>query len=312
MKQVLAIVGATGSGKSALADALAVRLDGEVVSADSMQVYRGMDIGTAKMPLAERSVPYHCLDVVAPGAEFNAALYQVAARTAIDDILTRGKLPVVCGGTGLYVRAALDCFELGDGEKDDATTNLAAVQLRQKLESEAELLGAKAFHAKLAAVDPASAALIHPNNVRRVVRAFEFLETGGSYAQQYAGFENYDEYYPTKYIAIDVERDELYRRINDRVDSMLASGLLEEVRGLVSAGFSDALSARQAIGYKELLPVLAGETSLEVAAAQIKQATRHYAKRQLTWFKRDKRIDWIKEADLPSQNSGQILTRVAG
>jgi tRNA dimethylallyltransferase len=145
----------------------------------------------------------------------------------------------------------------------------------------------------LAAVDPDSAALIHPNNVRRVVRAFEFLQAGGSYAQQYAGFESYAEFYPSKYFGISVERPELYQLINQRVEQMLADGLLDEVRGLLEAGYANALGARQAIGYKELLPVLRGETSLELAVEQIKQATRHYAKRQVTWFKRDKRIIWL-------------------
>jgi tRNA dimethylallyltransferase len=288
LQQVIAIVGATGTGKSALADALAQQLNGEVVSADSMQVYKGMDIGTAKLPIDQRSVPYHCLDLVDPGSEFNAALYQRAARAAIDDILVRGKLPIVCGGTGLYVRAALDCFSL------DENSESPAKPLRQQLTAEAEALGAERFHAKLAAVDPDSAALIHPNNLRRVVRAFELLDAGSSYAQQSAGFNDYQEFYSTTYFGINVETPELYQRINLRVDSMMTEGLIEEVKQLQAAGFNEALNAAQAIGYKELLPVLTGDIDLEVAVEQIKQATRRYAKRQRTWFKRDKRINWIR------------------
>jgi tRNA dimethylallyltransferase len=287
---VIAVVGATGTGKSKLADALATRLGGEIVSADSMQVYKGMDIGTAKMPPEERSVAYHCIDLVDPGTPFTAALYQRAARTAVEGIKARGTVPVVCGGTGLYVRVALDDFAFDEGRD--------ANEARERLTAQAEGLGAEGFHALLAARDPQSAALIHPHNVRRVVRAFELLEQGTSYAQQHEGFDSFKAYYPVRYVGIAVEPAVLYRVIERRVDAMVEAGLLGEVRALINAGFSAAVTARQAIGYKELVPVLAGECRLEDAVARIKQATRRYAKRQGTWFRRDVRIPWIDATHL--------------
>jgi tRNA dimethylallyltransferase len=297
---VLAVVGATATGKSALADALAAELGGEIVSADSMQVYRGMNIGTAKTPSAERNVPYHCLDLVEPGEPFTAALYQRAARSAIDDIQARGRLPVLCGGSGLYVRVALDdfCFDQRSEEGVSAPTTTA---LRQQLQAQADALGALEFHRLLAERDPASAALIHPHNVRRVVRAFELLQQGSSYAEQSASFCEYRAFYPSRYLGIAVEPALLYRAIEARVDRMLEQGLLDEVRGLLQRGLREALTAAQAIGYKELVAHLEGQITLEEASAQIKQATRRFAKRQRSWFKRDPRICWIEASDLHEQ-----------
>lgn len=286
----IAIVGATGTGKSVLADALSVHFDGEIISADSMQVYRGMDIGTAKTPPAERSVPYHCIDLVDPGFPFTAALYQRHARAAIDKLSARGKRPILCGGTGLYLRAALDDFKLDEVKpaEDKGDTDV-----RKRLEAQAEELGAEAFHAALGERDPHSAALIHPHNLRRVIRAFEFLAQGTSYAEQHRGFSNFESVYPTRFVGIAVERELLYEVIEARVDAMMAAGLLDEVRGLLAAGFRDAATAQQAIGYKELVGVLEGTRTLEDAVAEIKQSSRRYAKRQITWFKRDPRIRWL-------------------
>ncbi|MDR2035203.1 MAG: tRNA (adenosine(37)-N6)-dimethylallyltransferase MiaA [Coriobacteriales bacterium] len=284
---VIAVVGSTATGKSAFSEALAHELNGEIVSADSMQVYKGMDIGTAKVPPGKRCIAYHCLDLVSPLEEFNAFAYQQAARSAIENILACGKQPIVCGGTGLYVRAALEDF-VGAKQSDEAEA-----QRREHLNNEALEIGPEAFYAKLVALDPKSAALIHPNNVRRVVRAFEWLEEGGSYAAQAAGFDAYNTVYPTVFFGLDLPREELYERINVRVDQMMAEGLLDEVRALQDAGAFAAGTAAQAIGYKELREVLAGRKSLESAVTQIKQATRRYAKRQQTWFRRDKRIHWL-------------------
>ncbi|MDR3314957.1 MAG: tRNA (adenosine(37)-N6)-dimethylallyltransferase MiaA, partial [Coriobacteriales bacterium] len=317
MSRVLAVVGATGTGKSALANALAVHLGGEVISADSMQVYRGMDIGTAKTPPAERTVPHHCLDLVDPGFPFTAALYQRAARAAIESALERGAVPIVCGGTGLYIRAALDDFTLDEDREresaddkrenegaheassgepsgepaaqrrlaDDNSTlgvsrQRSASEKRSELNRLADELGAETFHALLAERDPESAALIHPHNVRRVVRAFEFLEQGASYAQQHEGFATYSAVYPVTFLGITVERALLYEVINRRVDAMLSAGLLAEVQALLAAGFREGATAQQAIGYKELVPVLDGTRSQHDAIEEIKQSTRHYAKRQ--------------------------------
>jgi tRNA dimethylallyltransferase len=304
---VIAIVGATGTGKSALADALAARLGGEVVNADSMQVYRGMNIGTAKLPVAERSVPYHCIDLVDPGEPFTAALYQRAARAAIEGLRARNVTPVLCGGTGLYLRAALDnfCFDedrvdegcTDEGRADEGRVDVAG-ELRARLTEQAEQLGPEAFHALLAERDPQSAALIHPHNLRRSIRAFELIEQGTSYARQHEGFASFSSVYPTRFIGLAVEPAVLYAGIEHRVDEMMARGLLQEVRTLLEGGFRKAATAQQAIGYKELVPVIEERHPLEEAVAEIKQATRRYAKRQRTWFKRDKRIEWLDITDL--------------
>lgn len=304
---VIAVVGPTATGKSSCAEALARQLDGEIVSADSMQVYKGMDIGTAKVPQAERSVAYHCLDLAQPSEEFNANRYQKEARAAIDDILVREKQPIVCGGTGLYVRAALDDFDLGEGEQDDEVSSKREKR-RKRLEAEASALGTEAFYAKLVARDAKSAALIHPHNTRRVIRAFEWLEEGGSYAQQAAGFDEHNEYYPTVFLGLDIPREELYLRINARVEQMIQAGLLEETRGLLKQGYESALTAQQAIGYKELVPVLAGKEELEVAVDKIQRASRQYAKRQKSWFRRDERIHWL-DARLPQD---ELVRRALG
>jgi len=290
-RPVIAIVGPTAVGKSAVAEGLASLLGGEIVSADSMQVYRGMDIGTAKQPPDERGVPYHCVDLVDPGAPYSVALYQRHARAAFADIRARGLVPVLVGGTGLYVRAALDEMEFPMGEY--------VSPVRTAIEAQAETLGREGLHRLLAERDPASAALIHPNNVRRVVRALELLETGGpTYAEQAAHFTDRRAAVPAVLIGLTMERPTLYARIDARVDAMLASGLLAEVAALVMAGYRDALTATQAIGYKELLPVLERGADLAEAVCAIKQATRRYAKRQLTWFRADPRVSWIDVTEL--------------
>jgi len=331
---VIAIIGPTATGKSDLAERLAQELDGEIVCADSMQVYKDMDIGTAKVPPAKRSVRYYCVDLVAPGEEFNAFAYQKAARAAFAAIWAQGKQPVLCGGTGLYVRAALEDFLTahGEGEAEDGlesgsengmvspdclyasaekpksikfrtalSPHETRFELRQRLTAEAQELGPEAFHAKLAALDPESAALIHPRNVRRVIRAFEWLEQGSSYAEQSSEFATSADIYPTIYLGLTLPRELLYERINARVVRMMEQGLLGEVQSLVDEGYGPSLTARQAIGYKELLDALSKGGSAEdlaVAVEQIQQATRRYAKRQLTWFRRNERIHWL-DAQLP-------------
>ena len=294
--RVLAVVGPTAVGKTSLAEEFAVRLGGEIVSADSMQIYRGMDIGTAKPPLSERRAPYHCLDLVEPGSAFSAALYQRVARAAIDGIARRGCLPVVAGGTGLYVRAALDRMEFPRGEQ-------AENPVRERYELFAAENGPGALHQLLAQRDPASAALLHPNNTRRVIRALEMADEGVSYAQQAAGFSAREDVYATRYVGLTMERDALYARVDARVDSMIQAGLLGEVGGLIDAGLRDALTVTQAIGYKELVAVIEDGTDLEQAVAAIKQSSRRYAKRQLTWFRSDPRITWIDVTEMSIGNA---------
>ncbi len=295
---VVAVVGPTGVGKSDLAEDLALSLGGEIVSADSMQVYRGMDIGTAKQPLPERRVPYHCIDLVEPGAAYSAALYQRDARAAFGDIRGRGRRPVLVGGTGLYVRAALDQMEFPDGKYDSP--------VRAEIESQVDSLGPEGLHRLLEERDPESAALIHPNNVRRTVRALEMLAAGGpTYAHQVAHFTERRFSVPAILVGITMERSALYRRIDERVARMLEAGLLEEVTGLLDSGYRDAMTASQAIGYKELVPVIEGGADIDQAAESIRQATRRYAKRQLTWFRADPRISWI---DVTESSPEQALS----
>lgn len=284
--EVVCIQGPTASGKSSLAEAIAMRLGGEIVSADSMQVYRGMDIGTAKVPVGDRGVRYHCIDLIDPGQAYSAAEYQRDARNAMDEVRRRGKTSVLCGGTGLYVRAALDDmdFAAGDGE------SLA----RQRYSALADEIGAEALHELLAQRDPQSARLIHPNNVRRVIRAFEMLEEGESYARRKESFKRVPPRFDSVKLALDVDRPLLYERINERVDEMLEAGLVDEVRSLLDAGFREGITAPQAIGYKEIVEHLDGRCALEEASDAIKQATRRYAKRQLSWLRGDPEIVWLR------------------
>jgi tRNA dimethylallyltransferase len=291
LPRVIAVVGPTAVGKSAAAEDVALALGGEIVSADSMQVYRGMDIGTAKEPMAARSVPCHCVDLVEPGSAYSAALYQRDARAAIGDVASRGHAPILTGGTGLYVRAALDDLTFPAGEN--------ASGARARIEADLRRLGPAGLHALLADRDPASARLIHPNNTRRVVRALEMLAIDHvSYAQQAEGLSERRAFYPALFVGLTMERSALYGRIEMRVDEMIEAGLIDEVRGLLDAGYRDALTATQAIGYKELVPVIEEGSRLDVAIAAIKQATRHYAKRQLTWFRADPRVRWIDVTEL--------------
>ena len=293
-------MGPTAVGKSTAAERVALACDGQIVSADSMQVYRGMDIGTAKTPASKRLVPYHCVDVVDVGVAYSAALFQRDARAAIAAIRAVGSLPMVVGGTGLYVRAALDDMDFPAGD--------ASSPLRTELELLAAEEGPAALHERLRGIDPEAAALIHPNNVRRVVRALEMAASGTSYASQAAGFPVRRAHYPrTLFLGLTMERSTLYGRIDARVDAMLEAGLLAEVGRLLAEGHREALSASQAIGYKELVPVLDGQRPLEQAVYAIKQSTRRYAKRQLTWFRADPRITWIDVTGLSLDDAVSVV-----
>ncbi len=283
---VIAVVGPTASGKSRLAEEIALAFTTEIVSADAMQVYRHMDVGTAKIPPEQRRVPIRCIDLVEPDQTYSVALYADAAHQAIDDLIAQGGPAVVCGGTGLYVRAALEDMEFPAGEQIDNP-------VRERYMRYAEEHGADGLYALLAERDPESAELIHPHNVRRVVRAFELLEEGTSYAREHAGLHEHHDRHPSLLLGISLPREELYRRIDARVDAMIEDGLVGEVRRLAEAGLANTSTARQAIGYKEILGVLDGTCTLEEAIHDIKQSTRRYAKRQLTWFGADPRIKWL-------------------
>ena len=301
---VIAIVGPTASGKSALADELAMRLGSEVISADAMQVYRGMDIGTAKTPVDERPVPLLLVDIVDPQEAYSAALFQQDARREIERLYDAGKVPVMCGGTGLYVRAALDEMEFPHGEVDGS--------VRLRYQALAEELGEEGIHAVLAERDPASAALIHPHNVRRTIRALEMLDEGVSYAEQSSGFSEPQVHYPSLQFALTIDRERLYRRIDERVDLMVASGLVEEVRGLLAAGAGSALTSRQAIGYKEVIDALEGRCSMAEAIETVKLRSRRYAKRQLSWFRRDRRITWLDMDELDTARAADLVLEAYG
>lgn len=285
MVQVIAITGPTASGKSALADEVALRVGTDVISADAMQVYRGMDIGTAKTPMAERAVPLQLVDIVDPDQAYSAALYQRDARNLIDNHIEKGKLAILCGGTGLYIQAALEDMRFPQGEVDDAR--------RTRYNEMAESLGVSGIYQLLVERDPLSAEQIHPNNVRRVIRALEMADEGVSYAQQRSGFAQPTPVYSSLTFALTMDRGALYERIDRRVDAMMDQGLVDEVSALVEHGMSDALTSRQAIGYKEIIDALSGLTTMEEAVALIKQRSRRYAKRQLSWCRRDPRTIWI-------------------
>ena len=278
--KILAIVGPTASGKSALALELCKRLDGEIVSCDSMQIYRGMDIGTAKPTVKEmQEVPHHLIDIADPEEDFSVMDFVAAAERATADILARGRLPVLCGGTGLY----LDRFLKG-GNDDSAACD---ENLREELKRFADEKGIDALYERLIELDPAAAETIHKNNVKRVMRAIEIcLVTGEKKSDIDKKNAEIVDKYDHRVITLAFEnRELLYKRIETRVDQMVAEGLIEETRRLMDEGvFDRSVTAAQAIGYKELFPYLRGEAPLEDCINELKTATRRYAKRQLTWF----------------------------
>ena len=288
MKQkLICIAGPTASGKTALSIALAKLLDTEIISSDSMQLYRGMDIGTAKPDMAERDgVVHHMFDVAEAGETFSVARYQQMADACAQDILSRGRVPIVCGGTGLYLDALIDGSTFSGDE-----TNLEA---REKYNAIAREQGAHALHEMLRAVDPESAERIHENNVKRVVRALEVYEqTGMTIGEMNAKNKRPEPKYDAILFALcPTDRQTLYDRIDRRVDRMVELGLLEEARRLLEEGRLTG-TAGQAIGYKELVPYLQGQATLSDCLDTLKRASRNYAKRQLTWLRRDGRVNWI-------------------
>ncbi|WP_125114489.1 tRNA (adenosine(37)-N6)-dimethylallyltransferase MiaA [Agathobaculum sp. Marseille-P7918] len=285
--RLICICGPTASGKTALSVALARQLHTEIISADSMQIYRGMDIGTAKPTMEERQgVPHHLLDVCEPNEAFSVARYVELADAAAQDILSRGMTPIVVGGTGLYMDALIECSTFSGDETD--------LTVRQKYQQIADTQGNLAVHALLAKVDPESAQRLHPNNLKRVIRALEVYEQTGMTIGEFNRMHKRPEpkYQAVKIGVCPAERQVLYDRIDRRVDEMLSAGLLEETRRLLHQGALSSTAA-QAIGYKELLTYLDGSDSLDSCVQLLKQRSRNYAKRQLTWLKRDDSIHWI-------------------
>lgn len=283
---VIAVAGPTASGKSDLALELAERLHGEIVCMDSMQIYRRMDIGTAKPTAGERArVPHHMLDIVEPTQPYAVADYAVAAEEAIAGVLRRGKLPLLVGGTGLYHKALMHGLSLGGVRGDEA--------LRARLKAlAAQPNGKLVLHERLSEVDPVSARKLHPNDLRRVIRALEVFELTG---QPISAQKPEPESRPFRMLtlALDVPREALYARLEARVQRMLELGLLREVRALLESGVREDMQSMQGIGYKELVPVARGEQSVQDAAWQIILHTRHYAKRQCTWLRGEEGVRWL-------------------
>lgn len=304
MQELLIICGPTASGKTAVAVEICLALGGEVVSADSMQIYRGMDIGTAK-PTAEetRGVAHHLLDIAEPGEAYSVAAYREKAIEAIEAIFARGLTPVVCGGTGLYIDALTR--PLGFSAQGDES-------VRRPLEEIATQEGGKErLHAMLREVDPESADRLHVNDVRRVVRALEIYQlTGKTLSEQRALDAEREGAYRGRLYGLSWPREELYARIDRRVDQMMAEGLVQEVKALLSGGLHGRTTSMQGIGYKEIARALSGECPMAEAVARVKQATRNYAKRQLTWFRRDERVTWIEASGRSALDiSREILMR---
>ncbi len=287
MEKLIIIAGPTASGKSAAAVALAKRCSGSIISADSMQVYRGMDIGSAKVTAEEmQGIPHYLIDIVNPDEEWNVVRFQSMAQRAAEEITAEGRLPMVVGGTGFYIQSLLYGIDFTETKED--------ISYREELRKLAEEKGPEALHRLLAEKDPASAAAIHPNNVKRVIRALEYArETGGPISEHNARQRLREPVFDAVYYVLTMNRERLYRRIDARVDAMMEKGLLEEVRRLEEAGFSSKDVSMQGLGYKQLLQHLEGECSLEEAVSQIKLQTRHFAKRQLTWFKRERNVVWV-------------------
>lgn len=297
---LIVIAGPTASGKSDMAVEIARRIDGEVVSADSMQVYRNMDIGSAKITLEEMmGIPHHMIDVADPTEAFDVVRYAGMARDCISGILSRGHVPILCGGTGFYIQAVTRDI--------DFTETGARPEIRQRLEALAAREGNEALHARLASVDPAAAAEIHPNNLKRVIRALEFYEETGSRISDHNEAEKLrPSPYDLAFYVITDDRNRLYERIDRRVDFMMEAGLWDEVAFLKAMGLTRDMVSMQGLGYKEMLDAMDGVTTYEEAVRILKRDSRHYAKRQITWFKREKEAVWVDRSAFGG-DSGAML-----
>lgn len=300
-KQPLVILtGPTAVGKTGLSIKLAQEIGGEIISADSMQVYRHMDIGSAKIrPDEMQGVRHHLIDVLEPEEDFSVVTFQNLCKKAMQEIYDRGKLPILTGGTGFYIQSVLYDIDFTDNEEDLA--------YRKELENFALKHGAEALHERLREVDPISADAIHANNVKRVIRALEFYEQTGKKISEHNEREREKESaYKSCYFVLTDTREKLYQQIDRRVDLMLSQGLVEEVKELKARGLKRGQVSMQGLGYKEILSYLDGEMSLEEAVSIIKRDTRHFAKRQLTWFRREKEVLWIDKAAFAYQEEKML------
>ena len=296
-ERLVVILGPTATGKSHCAIEIAKRFKGEIISGDSMLVYRDMNIGTAKPTEQELAlVPHHLVNILPPEANFSVVDFKEQAQRLITEINARGHLPIIAGGTGLYIKALLEDYAFNSVSEDS--------ELREQLNREAAEQGPEALHARLAALDAAAAERIHPNNVRRVVRALE-AALGGEQVNQYGASESP---YDALVIGLEMERSALYERINKRVDLMLQAGLEQEVRQLLERGVSPACQSMQSIGYRQMVWYLNGSMAYEQAVDKLKQATRNFAKRQITWYKKMPYIQWLQLE--PEPNYTNVVERI--
>ncbi len=293
---ILILTGPTAVGKTALSLQLAHDLSGEIISADSVQVYRHMDIGSAKIREDEKEgIPHHLIDILEPTEDFHVKKFAALSKQAIREIHARGHLPIIVGGTGFYIQAVL--YDIAFTEEDDDGT------YRKTLEEEYDREGgAKTLYERLSAVDPASAAIIHPNNKKRLIRALEYHHfTGEPISVHNERERNRTSAYRFLYYVLTDEREEIYRRIDRRVDIMMEAGLVDEVRHLLDLGVTREMTSMQGLGYKEIAAALCGEITMEEAVYRIKRDTRHFAKRQLTWFRREKEVRWLDRRNFGSE-----------
>lgn len=299
MDKIICVVGPTASGKTKLAVELAKAFDGEVISCDSMQIYRHMDVGTAKPSVEEMcDIPHHMIDIVEPSDDFSVGKYVQMADSVLQDVLARGRTAVIAGGTGLYVDSLI---------AGRSFAPFPATGKREALEQRADREGPEALLRELAQVDPETAARLHPADRKRIIRALEvWQETGKTISQHNHETQQIPPRYTAHWIGMDYKnRADLYARIDLRVDRMLEAGLLDEIRALLAAGISPKATAMQAIGYKEYFEAMNGERSIEEATALVKQRSRNYAKRQLTWFRRNPEVRWLLQ--VPGQDFSQVF-----
>ena len=291
MKPLIILTGPTAVGKTALSIRLAKAIGGEIISADSMQVYRRMDIGSAKITKEEMmGVPHHLIDVLEPDEEFNVTVFQKLAKAAVEEIYSRGNIPIVAGGTGFYIQALLNDIDFTENGEDTS--------IRDELEALAKEKGAEYLHGMLLAIDPESAEQIHANNKKRVIRAIEYYRQTGERISEHNKRERQKESpYDFLYYVVNTDRDILYQRIDQRVDEMMKQGLVEEVKELKDSGCTRDMVSMQGLGYKEILDYLQGECTLSDAVYLLKRDTRHFAKRQITWFKRERDVKWLNLPD---------------
>ncbi len=296
-KPLVVLTGPTAVGKTKASIELAKSIGGEIISADSMQVYRYMDIGSAKISKEEmEGVPHYLVDVLDPREDFHVVKFQEMAKSAMEEIYSHGHIPILVGGTGFYIQALV--YDIDFTNKDEDTS------IRRKLETFADQEGLTALHERLRKVDPKSAELIHTNNKKRVIRALEFFEQTGKPISEHNEVEKSKKSpYDFRYFVLTDDRQRLYNRIDQRVDLMIEKGLVEEVKGLRQMGCKKDMVSMQGLGYKEILEYLDGDTSLEEAIYKIKRDTRHFAKRQLTWFRRERQVIWLNKENYQTEEA---------